>query len=242
TAAPDARAAAQIYPAGYWFSLLRVPGEAEFPGTGPEGNGLATNLRHQAQFLRSIKSGGCTACHQLGNKATREIPAALGEFESTAAAWHRRIQSGQAGAGMSGAVGRLGRERTLAMFAEWTDSITAGAGPPAPPRPRGIERNGVITQWGWAEPQGYLPDGASTDRRDPTANANGPVYGALEASADYLPVLDPATHTASQVPLTVRDPDTRPTSPNMPQPSPYWGNEPIWTSKANVHNPMLDAQ
>ena len=242
TAAPDERAAAQIYPAGYWLSLLRVPAMDEFPGTGPDGNGLASNLRHQAQFLRSIKSGGCTACHQLGNKATREIPAALGDFENTAAAWHRRIQSGQAGAGMSGAVGRLGRERTLAMFADWTDRITAGAVPPAPPRPRGIERNVVITQWDWADPKAYLHDVVSTDRRNPTVNANGPVYGALEASADYLPVLDPSTHVASRVPLTVRDPDTRPTSPNMPQPSPYWGDEPIWTSKANVHNPMFDAQ
>ena len=26
----------------------------------------------------------------------------------------------------------------------------------------------------------------------------------------------------------------------MPQPSPYWGDEPIWNSKANVHNPMFD--
>ena len=28
----------------------------------------------------------------------------------------------------------------------------------------------------------------------------------------------------------------------MPQPSPYWGEEPIWTSKNNVHNPMIDGQ
>ena len=28
----------------------------------------------------------------------------------------------------------------------------------------------------------------------------------------------------------------------MPQPSPYWGSEVIWTSKNNVHNPMLDEQ
>jgi hypothetical protein len=28
----------------------------------------------------------------------------------------------------------------------------------------------------------------------------------------------------------------------MPQSSPYWGEEPIWTSKTNVHNPMLDGQ
>jgi hypothetical protein len=26
----------------------------------------------------------------------------------------------------------------------------------------------------------------------------------------------------------------------MPAPSPYWGEEAIWTSKNNVHNPMLD--
>ena len=26
----------------------------------------------------------------------------------------------------------------------------------------------------------------------------------------------------------------------MPEPSPYWADEPIWTSKNNVHNPMLD--
>ena len=126
------------------------------------------------------------------------------------------------------------------MFADWTDRIAGGEVPPAPPRPQGVERNVVITQWDWADPKAYLHDVVSTDRRNPTVNANGPIYGALELSADYLPVLDPMTHTTSQVPLTVRDPNTPPTSPTMPQPSPYWGDEAIWTSKNNVHNPMLD--
>ena len=31
--APNARAAAQYYPAGYWLSLIRVPAKTEFPGT-----------------------------------------------------------------------------------------------------------------------------------------------------------------------------------------------------------------
>ena len=79
--------------------------------------------------------------------------------------------------------------------------------PPAPKRPQGVERNVVITQWDWADPKAYLHDVVSTDRRNPRINANGPVYGALELSADYTPVLDPKTHTASRVPLTVRDPD-----------------------------------
>src|SRR5262249_15540613 len=52
--------------------------------------------------------------------------------------------------------------------------------------------------------------------------------------------LDPVRHTLSKVPLTVRDPKTPPTSPTMLKPSPYWGNEVLWTSKNNVHNPMFD--
>ncbi len=239
-AAPDARAAAEYYPAGYWFSLLRVPDKKEFPGTGPSGNGISPNMETQAQWLRSLKSGGCWACHQLGNKATREIPAALGTFPSSVHAWERRIQSGQAGGNMLTGLNALGRERTLAAFADWTDRIAAGAVPPAPPRPQGLERNVVITMWDWADPIAYLHDVVSTDRRNPTVNANGPVYGALELSADYLPVLDPVRHAKSQVPLTVRDPNTPPTSPKMPAPSPYWGSEVIWTSRNNVHNPMFD--
>ena len=238
--ARDQRAAAQYYPAGYWYSLMRIPDTSEFPGTGPEGNGISSNVRSQAQYLRSLKSGGCLACHQMGNKATRELPPSLGKFPSSVDAWHRRIQSGQAGAGMLAAVENLGRERTLAMFADWTDRVANGEAPPAPKRPQGVERNVVITMWDWADPKAYLHDEVSTDRRNPTINANGPIYGALELSADYLPVLDPVRHTASKVPLTVRDPSTPPTSPRMPQPSPYWGWDTLWTSKANVHNPMLD--
>jgi hypothetical protein len=238
--APNPHAAAHYYPAGYWWSLLEVPAKSEFPGTGAEGNGISPNMTSQAMWLRSLKSGGCWACHQLGNQATREIPSELGTFEPTVAAWERRVQSGQAGAGMFGALNQFGRDRILASFADWTDRIAGGEVPPAPSRPQGVERNLVVTVWDWADPKAYLHDLVSTDRRNPTVNAYGSLYGALEASADYLPVLDPRTHTARQVPLTVRDPNTQRTSPNMPAPSPYWGDEVIWTSRNNVHNPMLD--
>ncbi len=220
--APNPRAAAHYYPAGYWWSLLQVPDKSEFPGTGPEGNGIAPNMTSQAVWIRAVKSGGCTACHQLGNKATREIPAALGEFDSEIAAWDRRIQSGQAGRSMSFGLNRMGRQRALEMFADWTDRIGAGELPEAPPRPQGVERNVVITQWDWADPTAYLHDEISTDKRDPTVNANGPIYGALEASADYLPVLDPMSHTASRVTVPVRDPATPVASGPPLQPSPYW--------------------
>ena len=238
--APNPRAAAEYYPAGYWFSLLRVPDKSEFPGTGPSGNGISPTMGSQAQWLRNVKSGACWSCHQLGSKGTRELPPNLGTFPSSVAAWERRLQSGQAGTQMINGLGQLGRDRALALFADWTDRIAAGEVPPAPPRPQGLERNVVVTLWDWADPKAYLHDSVSTDRRNPTLNANGLLYGALELSADYLPVLDPVRNTASQVPLTVRDPNTPPTGPAMMQPSPYWGSDVIWTSKNNVHNPMLD--
>jgi hypothetical protein len=241
TVAPHAQAAAQYYPAGYWLSLLRIPAKTEFPGTGPTGNGIATTMTRQEEWIARVQSLGCTQCHALGSKGTREIPAALGPFPTPVAAWERRIQSGQAGAQMAGAMG-YGRDRVLSMFADWTERIKHGAVPPAPPRPQGVERNIVVTQWDFAEPRVYLHDVVSTDRRNPRLYPNGPIYGALELSADYLPVLDPVKHTATKVPLTVRDPMTPATSPMMPAPSPYWGSEVIWTSKNNVHNPMMDGQ
>jgi len=243
-AAPNPRAAAQYYPAGYWFSLLRVPGKREFAAatsTGSDETHSAPAVKSQAEWLRIIKSGGCWACHQLGSEGTRAIPKSLGTFPSSVAAWERRLQSGQAGAQMMGTLSQLGAQRALAMFADWTDRIAAGAVPPPPLRPQGVERNVVITEWDWADPKAYLHDEVSTDRRAPTINAHGLLYGSLELSADYLPVLDPAHNAVSRVPLTVRDPGTTPAAGSqMLQPSPYWGSELIWTSKANVHNPMFD--
>ena len=240
-AAPDPHAAAQYFPAGYWFSLIQPPAKTEFPGTGPSGNGISPDIDNQAQWLRVLKTGSCLTCHQLGNKATREIPPELGDFDSTVAAWERRIQAGQAGGNMLAGIGQIGLGRTVAVLADWTDRIAAGELPPTPPRPQGQERNVVITEWDWADPKVYLHDLTSTDRRAPTVNANGPVFGSLENAADYLPVLDPMENTTSQVMLTVRDPETQPsTVQQVLQPSPYWGEEVLWSSKNNVHNPMMD--
>ncbi|MEO8519988.1 MAG: carboxypeptidase-like regulatory domain-containing protein, partial [Acidobacteriota bacterium] len=239
--APNPKAAAQYYPAGYWYSLLQVPAKSEFPGTGPSGNGISPNLKTQAEWVRHIKSGACLSCHQMGSKGTRELLPALGHFDSSVDAWQRRLQSGQAGSQMLSALNQLGAKRALTLFADWTDRIAAGEVPPAPPRPQGIERNVVITEWDWAHPKAYLHDQVSTDRRNPTLNPNGLIYGALELSADYLPVLDPVNNRTSQVELTVRDPTTQPAQgPMMLQPSPYWDRDVLWDSKNNVHNPMFD--
>ena len=128
------------------------------------------------------------------------------------------------------------------MFADWTDRIAAGELPPAPTRPQGLERNVVITQWDWADPTAYLHDLVSTDRRNPTVNAYGKIYGALEESADYLPVLDPVNHTLDQIPLTMMDPEATPRPPVLPWRHPPTGaTKSIWDRKNNVHNPMMDS-
>jgi hypothetical protein len=244
-AAPSPQAAAEYYPAQYWFALLKVPGAADFPGTGPSGNGISPNIKSQAQWIAdTVGTDACISCHGIGNKATRTVPKQLGVFDSGAAAWERRVQSGQAGSQMIGRLTNSGRQRSLAMYGDWTDRIAAGELPPqAPPRPQGIERNVVVTLWDWADEKAYLHDGISSDKRNPRVNPNGPIYGALESSADYLPVVMPSKHASSQVKLVVRDPKTPSTGATGPaMPSPYWGEEVIWNSQANAHSMAMDGQ
>src|SRR5436190_7751313 len=158
--APSAAAAAEYYPAIYWYAMLKVPGKSEFP------IGKATS---QGQWLDTTKTDGCYTCHQLGNKATRTIPKELGHFNSSVEAWARRIASGQAMTNMTNNIGRFDAQRMLGQFADWTDRIAAGELPASrPERPQGLERNIVITLWDWSRPTAYLHDEISSDKRNPT--------------------------------------------------------------------------
>ena len=241
-AAPNAAAAAEYYPAIYWYSMLRVPEKSEFPGTGPDGNGINPALRSQEQWLDIVKTNGCYTCHALGNKATRTIsPMLLEAGKSSVDVWQRRIQSGQALTQMTTNLGRMGNGPALKLFADWTDRIAAGELPTSKPmRPQGVERNVVLTLWDWAGPKDYMHDEISTDKRNPRLNANGLIYGATEESTDLFPVLDPVQHKATQVKMLVRDPATPSSKQNPMLPSPFWGDERIWDSQTSMHNPMFD--
>src|ERR1700690_4500505 len=110
---------------------------------------------------------------------------------------------------MSARFSMVGRQRALAMYADWSDRIAHGELPSdVPSRPQGRERNVGVTLWDWADPKVYLHDAIATDKRNPTVNANGPIYGALEESGDYLTVLDPLRNATSKVMMRVRDPQT----------------------------------
>jgi hypothetical protein len=130
----------------------------------------------------------------------------------------------------------------IKYFADWTDRIAKGELPASQPaRPSGAERNVVATVRDWSNPKAYMHDLSGTDRRNPTVNGYGALYGAPELSTDEFPILDPKNNVATVFTAPVRDADT-PTTHNDPvvAPSPYWGDERIWDSKANAHNPMLD--
>jgi hypothetical protein len=230
TATTDAEAA-QVYPAAYWYAMLHLPDEAEVAQI----DGGLNN------YLTWIKNMGCIGCHQLGQLSTRTLPENLGAFSNHEQAWLRRISSGQAGENMVGLVNRLNGV-PIKYFADWTQRIADGEIPEQKPqRPTGVERNVVVTVRDWSNPKVYMHDLSGTDRRNPTVNAHGPLYGAPELSTDDFPVLDPINNTASIVQAPVRDADTPSTVGDAPMaPSPYWGEEHIWSSKANAHNPMLD--
>jgi hypothetical protein len=237
--APTPQAAAAIYPANYWYALIKVPDASEFPGTGPQGNGIAPGMKTQADWITQMKDG-CQLCHQLGNRPTRELPASLASIRPSTAAWERRLLSGQRGPQMTAALNRFGKDRALAMFADWSDRITAGEVPPQPPRPEGLERNLVLSEWDWGGATSYIHDQVATDKRNPRLNANQKVYG-VDFTADQLVWVDPVEHSAGGMKIPVLATGA---SPYMPQkvetPSPYFGEDLIWNNPVNPHNPMMD--
>jgi hypothetical protein len=241
-AAPDAAAAAQYYPAIYWYSMLKIPSADQFGGKGS----IPANVT-QTDWLNQMKNNGCVGCHQLGQKSTRTLPPAFSTLESSERAWMRRVQSGQAGQQMTGQLTGMG-SLSFKLLAEWTDRIAKGELPHIkPPRPEGVERNIVVTLRDWMDDKHYLHDLIASDKRYPTVNANGPLYGSPEYSSDLIPILDPVRNTATTFHASVKDP-TMPLSLgpghaaalDPMQPSAYWGEERIWDTRVNNHNSMLD--
>ena len=247
--APNEQAAAQYYPGNYWYSLIKPPPASEFPGTGPDGNGIAENMRTQQHWLDVMKQG-CQLCHQLGNTATRVVQQ-LDDFDSAVDAWDHRVQTGQRGTSMSAAMSRMGRGRALEMFADWTDRIAAGETPPRPPRPDGMEQNLVVTLWDWGTDSSFIHDEITTDKRNPTVNGGGPVYG-VSAGHGSLTIVDPVENSAVELPIPVRPADPNSVPSRFPQeqlqPSYYWGDQLLWgrggpdgnENSSDPHNPMMD--
>jgi hypothetical protein len=242
--APNDAAAAQYYPAIYWYAMLKIPDKDQFGRK----SDIPENVS-QADWLTTMKNQSCVGCHQLGQLATRTIPGALGEFKSGEEAWIRRVQAGQASTSMVNPLaGKLGGV-PFKYFGEWTDRLAQGELPFAkPPRPQGVERNIVVTTWDWGNEKQYLHDLISSDKRNPTVNANGALYGSPEYASDHLPVLDPNTAKVRYLtpPIPAEVPEALgPGRSAIEKPlaaSAYWGMEKIWDTKFNNHNDMFDSK
>ncbi len=225
-------AAAHYYPAIYWYAMLKVPPASEIGG-------------NQIGWFKQMKNIGCIGCHQIGQEMTRTIPAQLGPFTSGEEAWMRRLQSGLAGEEMTREAGSFGGA-PFKYLGDWTDRVAKGEVPKSkPPRPQGAERNVVITSWEWGTRKTYMHDSIASDRRHPTVNPYGLLFGSPEYASDEMPILDPKTSKVTYFQMPVRDPGM----PEVPgfgfslapmQPSAYWGDEKIWQTKANNHNGMFD--
>ena len=221
--APDARTAAQVYPAAWWIAMIQSP----------------TAPAEQEEFALNIKE--CYDCHQIGSKATREIlPTMIGRSGSSLDVWTRRTAVGPSGPAMANGFRRFS-ETDRQRFADWTDRVAAGEAPTvAPPRPAGIERNVVVTLWDWGSPIDGRSDNAASDTRDATVNANGPVYGVAEMT-DSLTILDPVEHRATVVKAPsgaqymVQPFNASPTA------SPHFGRD-VWRRISDVRSVAIDGQ
>ncbi|HEX4508311.1 MAG TPA: carboxypeptidase-like regulatory domain-containing protein, partial [Alphaproteobacteria bacterium] len=209
--APSPKDAAEYYPAAYWYSLLQPPAATDFPGTGATGNGISPMMVTQQHWLENMKEQ-CMFCHQLGDKTTRTLLTGGSSVEG----WGQRIQMARAdgdpaignngkslSSQMQNNMAHFGKERGLKMYAEWTDKIAAGALPPVPPRPEGVERNVVLTIQDWGQGR-FIHDQASSYRWDPKVNAGGPIYG-MGTLHGTLEILDPKTHEATKVDIPGMD-------------------------------------
>ena len=174
TLAKTPQEAAKVYPGNYWLSLLEPPAAGNFPGTGPTGNGIGVAMKTQNHFINSLKSD-CNFCHQLGNEETRTVDHVLKakpELKTHAEAWEWRLGTGVRGTSMYGVLNNQGKA-LLKSYAGWTERIAKGEVPPAPPRPKGVERNIVVTLWDVGDDHSFMHDEISTDKNRPTVNAGG---------------------------------------------------------------------
>ena len=100
----------------------------------------------------------------------------------------------------------------------------------------------MLTMWDWGGPATFAHDELTTDKRNPTANAYGPIYGVDWGNDGFL-IVDPLEHTAQELRIPVLDPKVPPgKAQSMPVPSPYWGDKLYWYDPAITNHAAMDGK
>ena len=191
TAAATPQEAARIYPSQLLVLAAGSAGRERVSGHG------AGRQRHQRAHAAPGRvgrpaQGRLPALPPDGQHGDpRDADAEPGRLRLHLDAWEHRVQVGRSGPSMSSGLNRMGRERALGLFADWTDRIAAGEVPPAPPRPQGPERNLVLTQWGWGDTMAMVHDEIATDKRNPHLYPNGPAVRRRRGGAGHHRSGDP---------------------------------------------------
>jgi hypothetical protein len=228
-AASSPQEAALVYPASYWFSLLRPPAVERTPG---ESDDLIVEHGSEEAWVSGLLLN-CNLCHQLGNSATRLTSADA--FEVGIQKSITMLESARS----------LGLDSLVSALGDWGSRMRAGEVPEAPPRPQGVERNVVITQWEIGDVFSYLHDLTAVDRRNPESNPYGPVY-LVDLMDDWLYTLDPRANSWERRRVPIH-PNGTPVKSFLgagdPAPAGHTSFRGISNhSFSRPHNPMLDEQ
>ena len=239
--APSAAAAAHYYPAIYWYSMLKIPDESEF---GSKDNDIPAKIT-QHDWLTVMKNRACIGCHQLGQQATRTIPAAFGDLGRGGLA-PRQVRPGRRAHDQPAR--RLARRRAVQVFRRLDRSHRQGraaARQAAAAARRRAQRRHHHLGLGQREEIPARPDlgrpALSDGQRrrqalrlagirhrrvaDPRSqDPHGHQFQRPGARPEHAAVLGPG-HAAAEKPVT---------------PSAYWGDKAIWDTRANNHNMMFD--
>jgi len=238
--ARDAQEAATIYPASYWLTLLEPPTDERLRAS-------ARSYASQHEWMAQFKLN-CIVCHQIGSARTRFPVGDLYRHGINKAAIMPAIAED------------LDRSVLFGALDGFAARLAAGEVPEVvPARPQGVERNFVITQWGWGDGYSYAHDEIATDKRNPFLYANDPVYG-VDLGNDHVLVVDPVRNAADRVKIPTWGYDKpwcentwKPLGANDTVPygtcslgGPVPGTETVnlgkYQNPANPHNPMLDDQ
>ncbi len=189
--APTAAEAAKYYPAIYWYSMMKIPPASEFGGKSDIPAGIT-----QDDWLRADEQRRLHRLPSARPGSDAHDPGAFGPFRDGARGLDapHSVRPG----------GRADDPTALPASSAACPTSISATGPTASPRAncrrasRRVRRASSATSsspsWEWSTEKNYLHDLIASDRRYPTVNAYGPLYGSPEYSTDNMPILDPKTN------------------------------------------------